>query len=387
MIKVALSKNCQKLPPYIFLEIDRLKDEAIKRGADVIDLGVGDPDRPTPQRIIEAMKKAVEDPKNHRYPFGSGMLKLREKIAEYYRNSFKVELNPQDEVIALLGSKEGIAHIHPAFIDPSDVILVPEPGYPVYSNMTVMSSGTPYFMPLVKENNFLPDIDSIPKTILKKVKLMWINYPNNPTSAIANEEFFKRIVAIADKYNIIVCHDAAYIDVGYDDYQPLSFLSIDGAKEVGIEFYSLSKTFNMTGWRIGFALGNREVIKGLGKVKANVDSGVFQAIQYAGLEALSFTREEIKEIMCVYKDRRESFVPKLREMGWEIVDSKATFYVWAKIPSEISSMDMAKLILEKCSVIVTPGFGLGQSGEKYIRIALTVEKERLLEAAERLRKL
>lgn len=387
MIKIALSKNCQKIPPYIFLEIDRLKDEAIEKGADVIDLGVGDPDRPTPKRIVAAMKKAVENPENHRYPFGPGLLKLREKIAEYYKINFKVEVDPKDEVMALLGSKEGIAHIHPAFLDLGDVVLIPEPGYPVYSNMTVMNGGTPYFMPLIKENNFLPDIDSIPKSILKKTKLIWINYPNNPTSAIANKEFFEKVVEIASKYNIIVCHDAAYIDVGYDGYEPLSFLSIDGAKEVGIEFYSLSKTFNMTGWRIGFALGNREVIKGLGKVKANVDSGVFQAVQYAGLEALSFTKEEIKQIMNVYKERRDVIVPKLKEMGWEVTGSKATFYVWAKIPSENNSMEMAKLILEKCAVIVTPGLGLGKSGEKYIRLALTVEKERLLEVAERLRKL
>jgi LL-diaminopimelate aminotransferase len=387
MIKIALSKNCQKIPPYIFLEIDRLKDEAIEKGADVIDLGVGDPDRPTPKRIVEAMKKAVENPENHRYPFGPGMLKLREKIAEYYKINFKVEIDPKDEVMALLGSKEGIAHIHPAFLDLGDVVLIPEPGYPVYSNMTVMNGGTPYFMPLVKENNFLPDMDSIPKSILKKTKLIWINYPNNPTSALANKEFFEKVVEIASKYNIIVCHDAAYIDVGYDGYEPLSFLSIDGAKEVGIEFYSLSKTFNMTGWRIGFALGNRDVIKGLGKVKANVDSGVFQAVQYAGLEALSFTKEEIKQIMNVYKERRDVIVPKLKEMGWEVTSPRATFYVWAKIPSENNSMEMAKLILEKCAVIVTPGLGLGKSGEKYIRLALTVEKERLLEAAERLRKL
>jgi len=387
MIKIALSKNCQKIPPYIFLEIDRLKDEAIEKGADVIDLGVGDPDRPTPKRIVEAMKKAVENPENHRYPFGPGMLKLREKIAEYYKINFKVEIDPKDEVMALLGSKEGIAHIHPAFLDFGDVVLIPEPGYPVYSNMTVMNGGTPYFMPLVKENNFLPDMDSIPKSILKKTKLMWINYPNNPTSALANKEFFEKVVEIASKYNIIVCHDAAYIDVGYDGYEPLSFLSIDGAKEVGVEFYSLSKTFNMTGWRIGFALGNRDVIKGLGKVKANVDSGVFQAVQYAGLEALSFTKEEIKQIMNVYKERRDVIVPKLKEMGWEVTSPRATFYVWAKIPSENNSMEMAKLILEKCAVIVTPGLGLGKSGEKYIRLALTVEKERLLEAAERLRKL
>jgi len=230
-------------------------------------------------------------------------------------------------------------------------------------------------------------MDSIPKSILKKTKLIWINYPNNPTSALANKEFFEKVVEIASKYNIIVCHDAAYIDVGYDGYEPLSFLSIDGAKEVGIEFYSLSKTFNMTGWRIGFALGNRDVIKGLGKVKANVDSGVFQAVQYAGLEALSFTKEEIKQIMNVYKERRDVIVPKLKEMGWEVTSPRATFYVWAKIPSENNSMEMAKLILEKCAVIVTPGLGLGKSGEKYIRLALTVEKERLLEAAERLRKL
>ncbi len=387
MLKITPSQNCQKIPPYIFIEIDKAKKEAIEKGADIIDLGVGDPDRPTPSRIIEAMKKAVENPENHRYPLGAGMIKLREKIARYYESNFGVKLNPADEVMTLLGSKEGIAHLHPALLNSGDITLVPEPGYPVYANMTTISGGTPYFMPLLEENNFLPDIESIPESVLKKAKLMWINYPNNPTSSLANKDFFKSIIDIANKYNIIICHDAAYIDVGFDDYSPLSFLSIDGAKEVGVEFYSLSKAFNMTGWRIGFILGNKGVLNALGKVKANIDSGVFQAVQYAGIEALSFTRDEIKQITEVYKERRDVIIPKLKAMGWQVTNPKATFYLWVKVPENLNSMEMAKLTLEKCSIVVTPGIGLGKSGDKYIRMALTVEKERLLEAADRLKNL
>lgn len=387
MFKIEASKNCQKIPPYIFIELDNLKKAAIAKGKDIIDLGIGDPDQPTPGRIIKAMQEAVTKPENHRYPLGAGKIQLREKLAEYYKTNFNVHLDPVNEVMALIGSKEGIAHLHTAVLNPGDIVLVPEPGYPVYSNMTLVSGGVPFYMPLLAQNNFLPDLKAIPEDVLEKAKIMWLNYPNNPTSALATVEFFKEVIEIANKYNIIICHDAAYIDMGFDDYKPLSFLSIDGAKEVGVEYYSLSKPFNMTGWRIAFIAGNPNVIKVLSKVKANCDSGVFGAVQDTAIEALSYTKKELHEIIDVYKERRNIIVPALKEMGWELDEPKASFYLWIKTINGMKSMEMSRKVLEECSVIVTPGIGFGQSGDDYVRIALTVEKERLAEAIKRLKKL
>lgn len=372
------------LPPYPFSEIDKAKEEAKSRGVDLINLGVGDPDRPTPEHIIEAGKRALENPANHQYPSYAGMLKFRQAVANWYRERFAVELNPENEVITLIGSKEGIGHLPLAFIDPGDVVLVPDPGYPVYSPATIFAGGTPYLMPLKEENGFLPDFSSIPGETLKKAKIIYLNYPNNPTGATAGADFFKEVVKLAKRYDLIVAHDNAYSEIYYDTPQP-SFLEAEGAKEVGIEFHSLSKTYNMTGWRIGMACGNKDILAGLLSIKSNLDSGDFQVVQEAGIAALSGPQECVEKMRSLYKDRREVLVFALADLGWEIAASQAAFYLWIKIPSADNSASFAKLLLSEAGIIVTPGTAFGQFGEGYIRIALTVDKERLKEAVERIR--
>jgi len=282
-MKIEMAKRIEQIPPYLFAEIDKKKEAMRKKGMDIIDLGIGDPDLPTPAPIIERLKKSSEDPKNHRYPSYEGMIEFRRAAAQWFEKRFGVKFDLQTEVLALIGSKEGIAHIPLAFVNPGDYVLVPSPGYPVYRVSTLFAGGTPYFLPLRKENGFLPNLSEIPESVAKKAKLLFINYPNNPTSAIAEKPFFEEVVAFARRHQIIVCHDAAYSEVAFDGYRPLSFFEVEGAKEIGIEFHSLSKTFNMTGWRIGFAVGCSEIISVLGRVKTNIDSGIFQAIQEAGL--------------------------------------------------------------------------------------------------------
>jgi len=381
------AKRIEDLPPYLFAEIDAKKQEMKARGMDIIDLGVGDPDIPTPSHIINALKAGAEDPANHRYPSYEGMLAFREAVANWYKERFSVKIDPKKEVITLIGSKEGIAHTPLAFIDPGDVALIPDPGYPVYSVATSFAGGIPYAMPLLKENGFLPDLDSIPEDIRKKAKLMFINYPNNPTSAVAEKGFFKEVIDFASKYNVLVCHDAAYTEVAFDGFNPPSFLEVDGAKEVGMEFHSLSKTFNMTGWRIGFAAGNKTAIAGLGKIKTNIDSGVFQAIQIAGIEALKNYSLGILERKKTYEERRDIFCRGLDEIGLSYHPPKATFYVWFEVPKGFSSKGFTSKLLTESGIIVTPGNGFGNYGEGYIRVSITIGKERLAEAVERLRSL
>lgn len=374
----------RKLPPYLFKEIDRKKTELRAKGVDLIDLGIGDPDLPTPEHIIEAMKKAVEDSANHRYPSYSGMPEFRAAVAEWYKKRFGVDLDPEKEVLTLIGSKEGIAHLPLAFINPGDVSLVPSPGYPVYNIATLFAGGESYFMPLLKEKGFLPDLHAIPSEVLHRAKVMFINYPNNPTAAVADLKFFERVADFAAKHGLLVCHDAAYSEVSFDGYRPASFLQAKGAKDVGIEFHSLSKTYNMTGWRVGFAAGNREAIDGLSAIKSNVDSGVFQAIQFAGITALRSDQSCVHKMIGVYTERRDFMVAELKKAGFEVDPPKASFYLWIKAPRGYSSAQLATRLLEK-GVVVTPGNGFGEPGEGYFRIALTQKKERLEEAMQRIR--
>ncbi len=386
-MRFEMAKRIDQIPPYLFAEIDKKKEEMKKKGTDVIDLGIGDPDLPTPKPIIERLKKAVENPGNHRYPSYEGMVEFRTAVAEWYERRFDVRLDPRTEVLALIGSKEGIAHIPLAFVNSEDIVLVPSPGYPVYRVSTLFAGGTPYFLPLRKENGFLPILSEIPSTVAKKAKLLFINYPNNPTSAVAERPFFEQIVAFARRHQIIVCHDAAYSEVAFDGYRPLSFLEVEGAREVGIEFHSLSKTFNMTGWRIGFAVGHPEILSGLGRVKTNIDSGLFQAIQEAGTEALNHLDTPLPEIINTYERRRDVMVRGLEEIGLEVDRPKATFYLWIRVPRGYTSAQFATLLLEQGGIVATPGNGFGEEGEGYIRMALTVDEKRLREAIERLKKI
>jgi LL-diaminopimelate aminotransferase len=386
-LKVQPSERVRQIPPYLFAEIDRKKRELRAKGVDLIDLGIGDPDIPTPSRIIDRLTKAAQDATNHRYPSYEGMLDFRQAVADWYQRRFGVSLDPETEVLTLIGSKEGIAHTPLAFVDPGDYVLVPNPGYPVYRVATLFAGGIPHFMPLVGENGFLPDFSKIPTGVAENAKLLFINYPNNPTAAVAERPFFEDVVKFADRHGIIVCHDAAYSEIAFDGYRPMSLMEVEGAREVGIEFHSLSKTFNMTGWRIGFAVGNREIVGALGKIKTNIDSGVFQAVQIAAAEALNGYGAETEEIVRVYTARRDLLVQAIRAAGLEVEPPRATFYLWVAVPSGYTSAQFAAHLMEKSGIVATPGIGFGDSGEGYVRFALTVGEDRLRETASRLKKL
>jgi LL-diaminopimelate aminotransferase len=385
-ITVELASRVKNLPPYLFATIDMMKQEARAKGVDLIDLSIGDPDIPTPGHIVEAMKAAVGNPEHHRYPSYEGMLSFREAVAAWYKRRFNADLDPKTEVLSLIGSKEGIGHIPLAFVEPGDVVLVPSPGYPVYPVGTLFAGGESHFMPLVEKNNFLPDLKSIPPAVLKRARLMFVNYPNNPTSACAPKSFYEEVIELAGKYNIIVCHDAAYSEIYFDNEKPVSFMELDGAKEVGIEMHSLSKTYNMTGWRIGFAVGNKDVIAGLGKIKTNLDSGVFQAIQEASITALKTDDDTLAGIRNTYQERRDVLYQGLKDLGMEVIKPKATFYLWTKVPRGFDSASFVAHLLEKAGVLGTPGNGFGAPGEGYIRFALTVPAARMKEAVERIGK-
>ncbi len=379
------SQRIKSLPPYLFAQIDKKKREKLAQGIDLIDLGVGDPDLPTLKPVVEAMKRAVEKPEHHRYPSYEGMLSFRQAVVSWYKRRFGVELDPEKEVVALIGSKEGIAHFPLAFVNPGDVVLCPDPAYPVYKIGTLFAGGEPYFLPLKEENGFLPDFKSLPKDVLKRAKIIWVNYPNNPTSATATKEFYRELIDWARENNIIVASDLAYSEIYFGEERPPSILEIEGAKEVAIEFHSLSKTYNMTGWRIGMAVGNAQLVAGLGKVKTNVDSGQFQAIQEAAITALSLPEVEVQKIRDIYRERRQAMEKALKEAGLEVYPSNATFYLWVKVPKGYSSAEFVSLLLDKCGIVCTPGNGFGEAGEGYFRISLTVPTERLLEAVERIK--
>lgn len=382
-----LTERLKKLPPYLFKEIDQKKRELEASGVDMIDLGVGDPDLPTPPKIIEEMISAVQDPATHHYPAYSGSGDFKEAVAAWYKDRFSVQLDPESEILSLIGAKEGIAHMHLAFINPGDLALVPSPAYPVYNIGTLFADGNAYFMPLLKENGFLPDLNAIPAEVARKAKMMWLNYPNNPTAAVADRDFFEAVVSFARNYSIIVCHDLSYSEIAFDGYKPPSFLEAEGAKDIGIEFHSLSKSYNMTGWRIGFAVGNKDAVSGLGAVKSNLDSGVFQAIQRAGVEALMANQESVKEMQRIYASRRDIVVEGLRSAGFAVDSPKATFYVWIPVPSPYTSASLAAKLLTEAGVVVTPGNGFGEPGEGYVRLALTQDESRLMEAVERIKRM
>ena len=382
-----LSKRVTSLPPYLFVEIDKAKRQARAEGRDIIDLGVGDPDQPTPRHIIEALYQAAQDPANHRYALDQGMPALRVALAKWYKTRFNVALNPDTEVLPLIGSKEGIAHFPLAFLNPGDYSLVPDPCYPPYKGGTILAGGRVYTLPLIASNAFLPDLKKIPASIRKKAKLIYINYPNNPTSATAEKDFYRQVIEFARKNNIIVISDLAYSEIAYDGYRPASILELDGAKEVAIEFHSLSKTYNMTGWRVGWACGNPAAVSALAKIKSNIDSGIFSAIQRAGIAALEGPQEHLRTMCSIYQERRDILVSGLQSLGLTVTRPKATFYVWFKIPQKTNAMQFASTLLKKADIVATPGVGFGENGEGYVRMALTVSKERMREALTRMKKI
>jgi len=385
-VRSSLSNRLQRLPPYLFAEVDKKKKAALERGVDLIPLGVGDPDKPTPAHIVEAARKAAGNASYHKYPFGPGLKEFRASIAEFMRKRFGVQLDSSSEIYSLIGSKEGLAHLPLAVIDANDVVLVPDPGYPVYQGSTILANGEVYRMPLLEENGFLPDLEDIPSDVLEQARLLFIGYPNNPTSALATPAFFEKVVRFAKKHQILVAHDNAYSEMYYGQ-APVSFLATPGAKDVGVEFHSLSKTYNMTGWRLGWICGNRDVVRQLATVKDNFDSGAFEVRQAAGIAVLTGPQVCVEEMRKLYKGRRDVFVPGLRKLGWNVNTPEATFYVWAHAPEGYTSMGAVGRMLDETGVLCTPGNGFGPSGEGFVRFALTVDTPRLEEALTRLSKI
>ncbi len=379
-----LSRRIENLPPYLFVEISRKIAMKRAKGEEVISLAIGDPDMPTPPHIVERLCRAAREPANHRYPETEGLPELRRAIAEWYQGRFGVALDPEEEVLPLIGSKEGIGHIAWCFIDEGDIALVPDPGYPVYAIATTLAGGEPYYMPLIRQNDFLPDLGAIPEGVLQKAKLLWINYPNNPTAATADIEFFNNVVKLAGQHDLAVCHDGPYSEVAFDGYKPLSFLQAEGAKDVGIEFHSLSKSYNMSGWRIGMAVGNATMIDALRRFKSNLDSGIPQAIQYAAIEALRGPQDVIARHNEIYQRRCDLICEALADMGLEVMPTKASLYVWAKVPEGYTSLEFANDLLEEVGVVVTPGIGYGKHGEGFVRLSLTVSDAGLVKALSRL---
>jgi LL-diaminopimelate aminotransferase len=385
-VTINKAQRIQKLPPYLFAEIDRLKKEVASRGVDLISLGIGDPDTPTPAHVIERLATAARNPANHRYPDYEGLPAFRRAAAAWMQSRYGVAADPDTEVVSLIGSKEGIANLAVAFVDPDDVVLVPDPGYPVYHVGTQFNGGVTYRMPLRRENAFLPDLAAIPAEVARRAKLLWLCYPNNPTGAVAPKAFFADAIRFAERHNVLIAHDAAYAELFYGE-RPPSILELPGARDVAIEFHSLSKTFNMTGWRVGFAVGNREIIAGLGKVKTNVDSGIFQAVQEAGIAALESDDALVAGLRGMYRERRDVLVRGLADVGLPCEPPPATFYVWVPVPRGETSAGLAKRCLMEAGVVVTPGNGFGEAGEGYVRLTLCSPAERLREAVERLRAL
>ena len=386
-MKINPAIRLQQLPPYPFAALDTAREQARAKGMDIIDLGVGDPDIPTPEHIIRSLKTAVDDPANHKYPSYLGLLSFRRAAADFMEKRFGVPIDPATQATSLIGSKEGLAHFPLAFVDPGDVVLVPDPGYPVYNIATLFAGGVPVKMPLLATNGFLPDLSLISDETAARAKVMFINYPNNPTAACATAAFFADVVSFAKEHQIIVCHDNAYSEMAFGGYRPLSFLQTPGAMDVGCELHSLSKTYNMTGWRIGFAVGNAQVVGGLGRIKTNVDSGVFQAIQEAAITALMGDQSCIVDHIQTWQGRRDVVCRGLAELGIEIRAPKATFYIWFPVPGEENSATFCQRVLEETGVLMTPGTAFGQYGEGFARIALTVPEKRLKEAMARLGRL
>lgn len=380
------AQRLEKIPPYLFAELDRKRDELVSQGVDIINMAIGDPDQPTPVHIVKAMHEAIDDPSTHNYPPYRGTKEYRQTVVDWMQRRFGVsELNPETEVIPSIGSKEAIHNTFLAFAEPGDYTLIPNPGYPVYRTSTFFAGAEPYYMPLLPERGFLPDLQAIPDAVAGKAKLLWVNYPNNPTGATASLEFFAQLVEFCQRYDILLCHDHAYSEIAYEGYQPPSVLQIPGAKEIAIEFHSLSKSYNMAGWRIGFVVGNALGIKGLSQVKTNIDSGIFKAIQRAAIAAYSSNTTELQQLLSVYQKRRDIVVEGLKSLGWTIPTPKATLYVWVPVPKGYTSAEFVTLLLKKCAIVVPPGNGYGDAGEGFFRIALTISEERLSEAMQRMK--
>jgi LL-diaminopimelate aminotransferase len=386
-MKIEVAQRIRELPPYLFARIDELKNEQKAKGVDVIDLGIGDPDLPTPAHIVAALQRGAEKPEHHRYPSYAGMLSMRKAAADFVRQRFGVTLDPATEVVSVIGSKEGIAHLPVALVDPGDVVLCPDPGYPVYATGTRFVGGEVYAMPLERKRGFLPDLGAIPADVAARAKLMWINYPNNPTAALAPRSFYEEVVAFAKQHNVIVASDMAYSEIYFDEAdKPSSFLETAGAMDVGIEFHSLSKTYNMTGWRVGFAAGNKQLVGALGKVKTNVDSGVFEAVQEAAIAALAGDQSSVAEMRRIYQERRDVLVRGLQAAGFDVLVPKASFYLLIAVPKGFTSLEFAGRILSDAGVVATPATGFGAHGEGFVRLTVCADKSRLEEAVRRLAK-
>jgi LL-diaminopimelate aminotransferase len=384
---VSGAKRLGLIPPYLFAEIDRKVQEKKRAGVDVISLGIGDPDLPTPERIVSVLQEAAADPANHRYPSYFGLAELREAIAAWYRDRSGVYLDPTTEILPTLGSKDGISHVPLALVDPEDVVLAPDPGYTVYVTGAIMAGAEPYIMPLTAANNWLPDLGAIPESVARRARLMWLNYPNNPTAATADRAFLEQAVEFCRQHEIVLCHDAPYSEIAFDGYRPITLFEIPGAKEVGLEFHSLSKTYNMTGWRIGWVCGRADLIEAIGQLKTNIDSGIFQAVQWAAIEAMKGGEGETRAACDVYARRHRLVADTLNELGWRIKPPRATFYVWAPVPEGYDSIGFASHVLDEVGVNITPGVGFGAHGEGYFRLSVTAPDVRLKEAMARLRNL
>jgi LL-diaminopimelate aminotransferase len=380
------TQRLKQLPPYLFARIDKIKQEEIKKGRKLVALGIGDPDLPTPDFVIDRLMRAAKNPGNHQYPSYWGMIEFRKAVARWYDSRFGVSLNPENEVLALIGSKEGIAHIPLAFVNPGEAVLVPDPGYPVYSAATYFAGGVPLTFPLLAENDFLPRFSDLEALVKKgpRARILFLNYPNNPTSASASLEFFKEVVAFAKKHHIIVCHDNAYSEIYFDGKKQPSFLEVPGAKDIGCEFHSVSKTFNMTGWRVGFLVGNAKIIEGLAQVKTNIDSGAFNAVQEASIEALDRAEPFCTELRAIYQKRRDILIPALQRIGLDCRTPDATFYAWARLPNGVKSEDFVLDLIQKKGIVSTPGNGFGAAGEGYVRFTLCSDAAVLKEVAQKL---
>ena len=381
---IAGAKRLGRIPPYLFAEIDRKVQEKKRAGIDVISLGIGDPDLPTPGRIVSVLQETAADPHNHRYPSYFGLAELRESIARWYGERSGVELEPATEILPTLGSKDGISHAPLALVDPGDVVLAPDPGYTVYMTGAIMAGADPYIMPLTAQNHWLPDLDAIPEDVARKARLMWLNYPNNPTAATADRSFLERAVVFCRTHDIVLCHDAPYSEIAFDGYRPVTLFEIPGAKEIGLEFHSLSKTYNMTGWRIGWVCGRADLVNLIGQLKTNIDSGIFQAVQWAAIEALNGGEEETKAACTVYARRHRLVADTLNKLGWSIKPPRATFYVWAPVPDGYDSIGFASHVLDEVGVNITPGVGFGAHGQGYFRLSVTAPDARLQEAMARM---
>lgn len=384
MCDMRLSKRLEKIPPYLFVEVDRKIDEQKAKGVDVISFGVGDPDEPTPAEVIDILCKESRKPEHHQYPSYFGLDAFRRACAEWFERRFGVPLDPASEILPLVGSKEGIAHLALALVDPGDTVLVPEPGYPVYEMGTLLAGGEPYLLPLRRENNFLPDIDSVSGEGLR-AKVMWLNYPNNPTGAVAERSFLERAVRFAHDHDMVLAYDNAYSEITYDGFEAPSLLQVEGSRELGIEFHSLSKSFNMTGWRVGFACGGARVIEALGTIKTNIDSGIFNPIQLAGITALGDPSRTARRMRDTYNRRRNLLLDAFRGMGIDVVTPRGGIYIWLPVPPGFDSVGFSTHVLEKAGIFFTPGNAYGPSGEGYVRVSLTVPDDRIAEAVARLR--